>query len=199
MESQRVGHDWATEQQNLETTGRQKAVKQAKCTLALITWSPRTFSWKWLSILVDNQKYPYFCDYICCGGSATKLCPILCDPMDCSTPGFSILSRPPGVCSSLCPLNRWCHPNISSSPALFSFCLQSFSASGSFPMSQLLTPHGKVLEFQRQHQSFQGTRRSLLQHHSSAVLSLLYGPTLTSTHDYWKKYIYNFDSADLCW
>ena len=45
-------------------------------------------------------------------------------------------SSSPGVCPTSCPLNRWCHPTISSSVALFSFCLQSFPASGSFPMSQ---------------------------------------------------------------
>ena len=36
-----------------------------------------------------------------------------------------------GVCSSSCPLSRWCHQTTSSSAALFSFCLQSFPASGS--------------------------------------------------------------------
>ena len=35
-------------------------------------------------------------------------------------------SPSPGVCSNSCPLSRWCHPTISSSFALFSFCLQSF-------------------------------------------------------------------------
>ena len=38
-----------------------------------------------------------------------------------------------------CPLSRWCHPTILSSAAPFSFCLQSFPASGSFPMSWLFT------------------------------------------------------------
>ena len=38
--------------------------------------------------------------------------------------------------SDSCPLNRWCHPTISSSVAPFSSCLKSFPASGSFPMSQ---------------------------------------------------------------
>ena len=51
-------------------------------------------------------------------------------------------SPSPRVCPSSCPLNRWCHPTISSSVTLFSsvalfFCLQSFLASRSFPMSQL--------------------------------------------------------------
>ena len=43
------------------------------------------------------------------------------------------------VCPSSCPLHQWCHPAISSSDTLSSFCLQSFSASGTFPMSQLFT------------------------------------------------------------
>ena len=45
-------------------------------------------------------------------------------------------SLSPGVCSDSCPLN-WCHPTISSSVIPFSSCLQSFPASGSFPMSRL--------------------------------------------------------------
>ena len=46
-------------------------------------------------------------------------------------------SPPLEVCSNSCPLSWWCHPTISSSVILFSSCLQSFPASGSFPMSQL--------------------------------------------------------------
>ena len=46
-------------------------------------------------------------------------------------------SPTPGVYSNPCPLSRWCHPTISSSVVPFSFCPQSFPASGSFPMSQL--------------------------------------------------------------
>ena len=45
-------------------------------------------------------------------------------------------SLSPGVCSDSCPLSRWCHPTISSSVILFSSCLPSFPASGSFPVSQ---------------------------------------------------------------
>ena len=41
-----------------------------------------------------------------------------------------------GDYSNLCPLSRWCHPTISSSVSPFSSYLQSFPASGSFPMSQ---------------------------------------------------------------
>ena len=47
----------------------------------------------------------------------------------------------PDICPSSCPLHRWCHLAISSPDALFSFCLQSFPASGTFPMSQLFTSY----------------------------------------------------------
>ena len=53
-------------------------------------------------------------------------------------------SPTPGVYSNSCPLNRWCHPTISSSVILFS-CRQSFSASGSFPMSHLFTSGGQSI------------------------------------------------------
>ena len=43
------------------------------------------------------------------------------------------------VCSNSCPLSQWCHPTILSSVSLFSYCLQSFPASRSFPMNQLFT------------------------------------------------------------
>jgi len=52
----------------------------------------------------------------------------------------------PGVCSDSCPLSWWCYLTISSSAAPFSFCLQSFPASGSFPMSQLFAWGGPNIE-----------------------------------------------------
>ena len=122
-----------------------------------------------------------------------------------------------GVCSNSCPLNRWCHPIISSLVIAFSSCLQSFPASGSVPVSWL---------FASSSQSF-GASASVLPMNigrgwfplrltdlisllskglsqefslalqfksiSSLVLSLLYGPTVTSVHDYWKNYGFDFD------
>ena len=44
-----------------------------------------------------------------------------------------------------CLLSRWCHPTISSSVVPFSSCLQSFPASGSFPMSQFFTSGGQSI------------------------------------------------------
>ena len=49
----------------------------------------------------------------------------------------------PRVYPNSCPLSQWCHPAISSSDIPFSFCPQSFSASGSFEMSQLFTSGGQ--------------------------------------------------------
>ena len=54
-------------------------------------------------------------------------------------------SLSPGVCSNSCPLSRWCCLTISSSVPLFSFCLWSFPASGSFPMSPLFTSGGQSI------------------------------------------------------
>ena len=51
----------------------------------------------------------------------------------------------PGACSNSCPLSRWCHPTISSSVIPFSCCLQSFPASGSFPMSRLFASGGQCI------------------------------------------------------
>ena len=65
------------------------------------------------------------------------------------------LSQSPGACSNSCPLSQWCHPTISSSVIPFSSCLQSFPASGSFPMVVFSQKVAKVLELQLQHQSFQ--------------------------------------------
>ena len=65
--------------------------------------------------------------------SITKFCPTLCNPMDCSMPGFLSFTTP-GLCSKSYPLCQWCHPTISSSVAPFSSCPRSLSASASFPM-----------------------------------------------------------------
>ena len=76
---------------------------------------------------------------ICCFSA----CLNLCDPMDCSTSGFAVLHYFPKFAQSHV---HWVsdaiHPTISSSVVPFSSHLQSFPASGSFPMSQLFSPSG---------------------------------------------------------
>ena len=52
-------------------------------------------------------------------------------------------SPTPGAYSNSWPSRWWCHPMILSSVIPFSYCLQSFPASGSFPMSQLFTSGGQ--------------------------------------------------------
>ena len=72
--------------------------------------------------------------HCCC--LVAKLCPTLCDPMDCSA-RLPCPSLSPGVCSDSCLLSRWCYPNILFSVAPFS-CPQSFPASGSFRKTLML-------------------------------------------------------------
>ena len=52
-------------------------------------------------------------------------------------------SPTPGAYSNSSPLSWWCHPTISSSVIPISTCLQSFPASGSFPMSQFFVSGGQ--------------------------------------------------------
>ena len=52
-------------------------------------------------------------------------------------------SPTPRACSSSCPSSWWCHSTISSSVVPFSSCLQSFPASGSFPISQFFASGGQ--------------------------------------------------------
>ena len=52
-------------------------------------------------------------------------------------------SPTPRACSNSCALSPWCHPTTSSSVVPFSSSLQSFSASGPFPMSQFFTSGGQ--------------------------------------------------------
>ena len=51
----------------------------------------------------------------------------------------------PRVCSNSYPLSQWCSLTISSCDTLFSFCLPSFPALRSFPMSFLFTSNGQSI------------------------------------------------------
>ena len=79
----------------------------------------------------------------CCCCLVAKSCPTLCDPVNGNTPGSSVLHYF-RVCSSSCSLSQY-YLTISSSAAPFLFCLQSFPASGSFPMSRLFTSRGQSI------------------------------------------------------
>ena len=99
----------------------------------------------WRACIKPTQTTYWPHCYICCCLSVAQSCPTLCDPTDCSMPGFPVLQPTPGACSISCPLNWWCHPTISSSVIPFSSCLRSFPASGSFPISQFFTSGGQSI------------------------------------------------------
>ena len=147
--------------------------------------------------------------------SVSQSCPILCDPMDCSTPGLPVPHQLLEFYSNSCLLSQWYHPTISSSDVPLSSCLQSFPTSGSFPLSQLfasggqsagVSASGSVLPMNTQDwfplgwtgwislQS-KGLSRvfpnTTVQKYQFFGAHLLCSPTLVSIHDYWKNH--NFD------
>ena len=77
--------------------------------------------------------------------SVAQLCLTLCNPMNCSMPGLPVHHQLPESTQTHVHWVGWCHPTISSSVIPFSFCPQSFPASGSFPMSQLFTSGGQSI------------------------------------------------------
>ena len=140
---------------------------------------------------------------ICCC-SVAKSHQTLCNPTECSIPGTRHPCSPsPGACSNSCPLSQWCYPTISSSVASSSSCLQSFPASGSFPVSQLFKsggqsigasasvsvlpkniqgwfPLGLVWPLCCSWDSQESSPALQFKSISSSSLSLLYGPNFTS-------------------
>ena len=131
---------------------------------------------------------------------------------------FPCPSPTPGACSNSWSLSWWCHPTISSSVISFFSCFQSFPASGSFLMSWLFTSGGPTIGASVSTSvlpmNIQGwfplELTGLISLHSKGLsrvfsnttvqkhqfFSLLYGPTLTSVHD-WKNH--NFDYMDFWW
>ena len=140
-------------------------------------------------------------------------CVRLCNPMDCSTSEFPVLHHLPELAQThvrwvddaiqpSCPLSLPSPPAINLSQHQFHFRWVSS-----------LHQVAKVLELQ--HQSFQWVCRTdflkdwlagspwsprdsqessptpQFKSINSSVLSLLYGPTLTSIHDYWKNHSFD--------
>ena len=76
--------------------------------------------------------------------SVAQSCLTLYDPMT-TAHQLPCPSPSPWAYSNSCPWSQWCHPTISSSVVPFSSCLQSFPASGSFPVSWLFTSGGQSI------------------------------------------------------
>ena len=102
---------------------------------------------QWYGILEDGK---------CCGkkyseeegsgiqfSSVAQSCPTL-QPHGLQHARLPCAPPTPRVYSNSCPSHWWCHPTISSSVVPFSSCLQSFPASGSFPMSQYFASDGQT-------------------------------------------------------
>ena len=92
--------------------------------------------------------------------SVTQLCPILCDPMDCSTPGLPVHYQLP---ESIQTHVRWDGNAIQPSHLLSSPLPPAFNLSqhqGLYKWVCSSHEMAKVLEFQLQHQSFQWTSRT---------------------------------------
>ena len=85
-----------------------------------------------------------FLKHFCC--SVTQSWLTLCNPMDCSTPGFPVHHQLLELPQTQHPPCWWCHPTISSSVIPFSSRLQSFPASGSFQMCQFFASGGQSIE-----------------------------------------------------
>ena len=154
----------------------------------------------------------------------TQSCLTLCNHMDCSTPGLpvhhqlpeSTLTHVHWVADAIQPSHPLSSP---SPPASIFLSIRFFSNESVLYIKELKV--AKVLELQLQHQSFQWIFRTDFLYNwlvwspcsprgsqepfptpqfkiiNSLVLSFLYGPTLTSIHDYWKNH--TFDYMDICW
>ena len=163
---------------------------------SLVGYSP------WDQIRVSNFSLSQF-------SSVVQSSPTLCDPIHCSMPRLPCPSPTPRACSNSCPLSRWCHPAIPSCVVPFS-CFQSFPASGSFLVSLLFTSGGQSsgasalasvfpmniqgwfplgltsLISLKSKDSQKSSPAPQFKGITFSLISLLYGPTLTSYMTTWK-------------
>ena len=134
---------------------------------------------------------------------------------------LTCLSPTPGAYSNSCLSSWWCHPTISSSVVLFFSPAFNLSQHHGLFQGVSSSPQvAKKLELELWLQSIQWVFRTdflydwlvwspwsprdsqesslipQLKSINSSLLSFLYGPTLTSIHDYWKNH--SFDYKDLC-
>ena len=151
--------------------------------------------------------------------SVAQSCPTLCDPTNCSMPGFPVYHQlleftqthvhraviPSSHLILCCPLLLL--PPIPPSIRVFSnesTLRMRWPKYWSFSFSIIpFKEHPGLITFRMDWLDFlavQGTLKSLLQHHSSKAsilrCSALHSPTLTSIHDYWRNH--SLDYMDLC-
>ena len=146
--------------------------------------------------------------------SIAQSCVILCNSMDCSMLGF-LADHWLWELIKLMSTEEVCHSTISSSVVPFSSCPQAFSASVLFSMSQNISSGSQSIGISASASvvpmniqnwfplgltgliSLQSKGLSRVfsapqfKNINSSTLNLLYGPTLTSIHDYWKNHSFD--------
>ena len=146
--------------------------------------------------------------------SVTQSCLTLCDPVDCSTPGFPVYHQLPELAKthvhSISDAIQPSHPlsspsptfNLSQHQGLFQWVSSSHQVAKVLEFSFSISPsneYSRLISFRVDWFDLlagQGTIKSLLhssKFHSanSSALSFLYSPTLTSTHDSWKNHSFD--------
>ena len=160
----------------------------------------------WDNYAIDSNQF----------GSVHSLSHVgLYNPMDCSAPGFPVHYQLPELAQTrvhwVSDATQPSYPLSSPSPPALNLsqlkvfskdsvlCIRwpkywsfNFSISPSHEYPQLISFRTDWFDLL----AVQGTLKNLLQHHSSkasisSMLSFLYGPTLTSIHDYWKNHSFD--------
>ena len=144
--------------------------------------------------------------------SVSQLCLTLCNPMDCSTPGFPVHHQLPELTQTqvhqVGDAIQPSHPLLSPSPLAFNLSQHQ----GHFQW--VISSHqvAKELELQLQHPSLfrtdflynwlvwspcsprdsqESSPTPQFKSINSSALSFHYSPTLTSIHDYWKNHSFD--------
>ena len=142
--------------------------------------------------------------------SITQLCPVLCNPLDCSMPGFPVHHRllalaqthAHRVSDAIQPSHPLSSPsppafNLSQHQSLFQSVLSitwpkywsfSFSISLSNEYSGLISFRMDWLDPCSPRDSQESSPTPQFKSINSSALSLLHSPTLTSIHDHWKNH-----------
>ena len=170
-----------------------------------------------LGTLANIIQTPFFGNSLttrhCC--LVAKSCSALCDPMNCSTPDLPVLHYLPLFAQIYV---HWVKDAIQQSPPLlpafppalnFFFqhqglfqwadsslqwpkhCSFSFTISPSSEYSGLISFRIEWFDFLSPRDSQESSPAAQLKSINSLALSLLYGPTLISIHDYWKNHSYD--------
>ena len=176
-----------------------------------------------MAILPSAAIYQEF-PCVCCCCSVSKSWPTLCDPMDCSTPGFPVLHYLPEsvetrihwVSDAIQLSNHLilCHPFLLLSlifPSIRIFSNESvlrirWPKYWSFSFSiRPSNEYSGLISFRMDwfgspcslRDSQESSPTPQFQSINSSAFNFLYGPTLTSIYGYWKNH--SFDYTDICW